>query len=66
MRSLLFRLTLGCRLSCGQLTCYHVLETADHLRTSGPFMSLLPEEGVLRLSLVLALHLMNKFVLNLV
>ena len=66
VRGLLLALALGCLLR-RHLPGHHIFETADHLRALGTLVVLASErEVILRLGLILALHLMNKFVLNLI
>ena len=51
-------------LRLGQRPCHHVFQAAYHLWTLGPLFRL--QEGVLRLSLIAALHLLDQLVLHLV
>ena len=66
MRGFLLTLAFGGGLS-GHLPSDHILETTDHLRTLGSLVVLSSHEiVVMGFGLVLALHLMNKFVLDLI
>ena len=67
MRGFLLPLAFGGRLG-SHLSSDHVFEAADHFWTLGPLVVLASSQNeiILGFSLVLALHLMNKFVLDLV